>query len=358
MGLRSWFKARLGQAPAAQSTPAASAINLVSGEEPPLQFAAPGRAGIDLTLAAKAWSVSRLEGLFRAAQRQPSPATLQAARQARHCLSSFWLTAPVDQLETLYGGAIGELQRRQLEGLLPQQPLADDEMQWRDALVARLQDPEHKVQRLNLLLALLPYCPPLSFKVENAIANLPAWLLKDYVVYCEPELKAELDGPAGLLQPAAESLLSVDEELVLSERRGEQAMEWFRNEEALSRMQALVNLYGIDPSDHETRVELGVLRRVTAQLWLDVDASQLQTLYQTQVGLLTRSLITSGFGADLVDEADQTARQALARRAGNLAAPGAVNALLAALMFYAPGQVQVADASALPAWLVEELGTL
>lgn len=351
MGLRSWLKARLGQS-GSQQAPASSSINLVSSEEVPAQFAAPERAGIDLTMTPKAWSVARLEGLFRSAERQPTAQTLQAARQARHCLSAFWLTAPVDQLEELYAGALGELQRRQLEGPLPQQPLAGDEQQWRDGLVAYLQDPTYKVQRHNLLLALLPYCPPYSFKVENAIANLPRWLLRDYVVYCEPELKAELDGPAGLLEPAAE------EEFVLSERRGEEAMEWFRNEEALTRMQALVNLYSLDPSDSETLAELAALRRVTAQLWLDVDASQLETLYQTPVGLLTRSLITSGFGSELLSEADQQARQLLAQRAGDLEAPCAVNALLAALLYYAPGQVQVADSSALPEWLVRELNTL
>lgn len=65
-------------------------------------------------------------------------------------------------------------------------------------------------------------------------------------------------------------------------------MAWFRDEEALSRMQALLNLYAMDPADADTLAELAALRRVAAQLWLDVDASQLQMLYGTPVGLLTR----------------------------------------------------------------------
>ena len=333
---------------------AAVAINLVGGDELPLQFAAPECAGIDPAPVQKPWSVSRLEALFRNADRLPSAATLQAARQARHCLSSFWLVAPVDQLEELYRGAIGDLQRRQLEGPLPRQPLAVDEQQWRDALLERLRDEQQSAQHSNLLLAVMPYVPPLSFTVPDAIHCLPRWLLKDYVVYCEPQLKAQLEGPAGLLQPVAEE----PDLFPLSERRGEEAMEWFRNEPALERMQALVNLYGLDPSDGETLTELAALRRVAAQLWLDVDAGQLQALYQTPVGLLTRSLITSGFGAELHDERDQQVRQVLSARVADLKQPGAANALLAVLMFYAPGQVQFADTDGLPLWLVEELRTL
>jgi len=65
-------------------------------------------------------------------------------------------------------------------------------------------------------------------------------------VYCEPELKAQLEGPAGLL-PGTGS----EDSVLLSERRGEEAMAWFRDEEALSRMQALLNLYAMDPRDAE-----------------------------------------------------------------------------------------------------------
>jgi len=135
--LRSWLKARLGLS-ADAGRPGLEPINLV--EEAPLQLELPEQAGIDLTLVQRPWSVARLTAIVRNAQRNPSAATLQAARQARHCLSSFWLVAPVDQLEEFYGGAIGTVQRRLLEGLLPQQPLAADERQWRDQLASRLSD--------------------------------------------------------------------------------------------------------------------------------------------------------------------------------------------------------------------------
>ena len=351
MGLRRWLKARLGLSPESGSQEL-EPINLL--EEAPLQIELPDQAGIDLTLVQRPWSVSRLNAIVRDAQRTPSASTLQAARQARHCLSSFWLVAPVDQLEELYAGAIGTLQRRLLEGPLPLQPLARDEQHWRDQLAARLTDTAQAAQQRNLLLALMPYFPPHSLTVADPIANLPRWLLKDYVVYCEPELKPQLEGPAGLLQ-AAEAATSNNAFAPLSDRRGEDAMAWFRDEEALQRMQALLHLYGMDPEDAETVEELAALRLVAAQLWLDVHPSQVETLYGTPVGLLTRSLITAGFGREVVNDDDLRARQLLAPRVEDLRQPDAVNALLAVLMFYPPNKIEFEDASALPAWLQEEL---
>lgn len=356
--LRRWLKARLGLSSTPGQEPAPQVIDLL--EESPVQLEAPALAGINPEVLQKPWSVSRLTGIFRNLQRMPTPATVQAGRQARHCLSSFWLTAPVDQLETLYAGAIGDLQRQQLEGPLPNQPLAEDEQRWRDGLLARLMEPEQASQRLNLLLAVMPYFAPRNLSVEDPINKLPQWLLRDYVVYCEPELRYQLDGPAGLIGPAEQAQAEEAEDApdALSQRRGEEAMAWFRDEEALNRMQALVNLYSLDPEEPETLEELGVLRRVIAQLWLDVEPNQLQTLYGTPVGLMTRSLITAGFGKELLNEVDQFAREMLARRVADLTQPDALNALLAVLMFYPAGQIEVAASAGIPTWLLQELRSL
>lgn len=358
--LRRWLKARLGLLPTAESP---AAINLV--DEPAPAIPAPPLAGIGSVSVPTPWSVARLETLFQEARRSPSPTSLQAARLARHCLSRFWLAAPVDALEGLYGSAIGALQRRQLEGPLPKQPLAADERQWRDALVSRLTDPEQRAQRLNLLLAAMPYFPPQSLEVADPLETLPRWLLQDYVVYCQPELKVSLTGPAALLEPAelqaelVETASGGDEPLEpLTERRGEEAMAWFRDEEALSRLQALVNLYALEPGDTATCEELAVVRRVVAQLWLDVDPGQLETLYQTPVGLATRSLITCGFGRELTSPLDARAKALLAPRVADLQQPGALNALLAVLMFYPPGAIEVVDTAGMPAWLEQELRSL
>jgi hypothetical protein len=359
--VRRWLRARLGLGAASELNAAINPINLV--DEPAPAIPAPPLAGIGAFRPATPWSLARLGSLLHEARRMPTAASLQAARLARHCLSQFWLGAPVDALEDLYAGPIGALQRRQLEGPLPQQPLAADEVQWRDALVAAIADPQQRAQRLNLLLAVMPYFPPQRLAVADALQILPRWLLRDYVVYCEPELKHALEGPAALLQPADDRTSVTPAPLAaslepLTERRGEEAMAWFRDEEALSRLQALVNLYALDPEDGATCEELAVVRRVVAQLWLDVEPEQLEALYATSVGLVTRSLITCGFGRELNTPLDVKARDMLTPRVGNLLQPGALNALLALLMFYPQGDIEVVDAAGMPAWLERELRTL
>lgn len=65
-----------------------------------------------------------------------------------------------------------------------------------------------------------------------------------------------------------------------------------------------------------------------------------------------------GFGQELVDASDQQARQRLAPLVEDLRAPGAINALLAALLYYPLASIEIEDGNALPAWLLEELRSL
>ena len=51
------------------------------------------------------WSAMRLGGIFEDLTQNPGYTALMEARLARQCLSQFWLSAPVDQLEVLYRSA-------------------------------------------------------------------------------------------------------------------------------------------------------------------------------------------------------------------------------------------------------------
>ncbi len=300
--------------------------------------------------------MARLAAIFRDAQRHPTADSLQQARHARHCLSSFWLTAPVDQLESLYEGSLGELQRSLLAGPLPQQALAADEILWRDQLAQQLQHQSEAPERVNVLLALLPYYSPMGLRVEEPLEQVPDWLLRDYASYCDPELKARLQQPAGYLNP---SMTTAGPMPVLSERRGQEAMAWFEQPEAVNRMAALINLYSLDPADQPTRAELAGLRSTIAQLWLDVSPEQLEQLYRTAVGTVFRSLIVSGFSGDLVDEQDAQARRALAAQVEDLSQPQAINSLLAALLYFPAGKVSLeAGQEFIPGWLQQELAQM
>ena len=353
------MKQRIGGVATPQSVP----LNLLS--DTAVVIRPPDKAGIDCSGAVRPWSVSRLEAILRESVLHPSQLTFQAARQARHCLSCFWLVAPTDHLDELYSGAIGDLQRLLLDGPLVRQDLAADEQRWRDQLRTQLAEPDHKPRQHNLLLALIPFTKPGQMSLDNPLESLPDWMLQDYAGYCQPDLQDSLEQPVALLEPADESSLesSEDSEDALSGQpfasiRGEEAMAWFRDQDALTRMTTLINAYGMDPEDAETLQELSGLRSVVAQLWLDVEEGQMQTLYETPVGLVTRSLITCGFGQELIDQDDLRARRELVARAEELDHPEGQAALLAAHLFLPAGAIRVETPDVLPTWLARELETL
>ena len=365
MGMRRWWQQRFGSAAGAEAT----RINLLT--EAAVQLEPPSRAGIDLSGAVRPWSVQRLAALVNEATVHPSATTLQAARQARHCLSCFWLAAPTDELDNFYAGAVGDLQRQLLASPLVQQDLAVDELAWRDRLKAQLRDDANGPRQHNLLLALIPYTAPQSMTLERPFQILQDWLLPDYVAYCQPELADQLRQPKALLEPADEGDLEREIEDLeegdagdrpdlepFSATRGEEAMAWFNDPDTVQRMRSLINSYSLNPEDADTLQELSGLRAVVAQLWLDVDADQLQSLFETPVGLVTRSLITSGFGQELLDDDDRRAREELVDAGSDIADPECHGALLAAFLFFPAGAVTVESTALLPGWLANELESL
>lgn len=356
-GVRSWLRSRLRGG-------GAQPVNLIDRPVPMVQ--PPARLAINTKLNLRPWSVARLAAIFQDAAHLPTAESLIHARHARHCLSSFWLGAPVDVLEELYGGVMGELQRNLLAGPLPAQPLAADEQEWRDQLSRQLQAQFNAPERVNLLLALMAYYPPLAMRFENPLELVPEWLLRDYADHCEPALKERLQPPVRYLQaarpePSAADRADADPSalLPLSERRGQEAMALFEQADVVNRMAALINLYGLDPADEPTRAELAGLRDTIAQLWLDVSPEQLEQLYATPVGTVTRSLIVSGFTGELVQEQDAMTRQLLAREVEDLSQPRAINHLLAALLYFPAGKVSfVGGKSFIPGWLQDELARM
>ena len=345
MGLRSWILQRFGLTQTSVDLLAPQALTITT----------PKRAGLASMAIPRPWSVARLQALFMAMEDQPSVSSDLAARIARHQLSRFWLASPVDQLDKLYGGPFGDLQRLQLSGALVHQDLAVDEKQWRDQLLNRLEDPACAAERINLLLALMPYTRPRKLSVTDPLKTLPDWLLNDYCVYCEPDLVA----PVGLLEPADQHNAEVEIALEpISERRGEAAMAWFRDADALATMQELIAAYAADPTNPSTCQELAVLRRVLAQLWLDVEPVQLETLFDTPVGEVTQSLINSGFGKVLLDDNDAQIRAQLGDLEIDFAQAEAPGIVLATLLFHPLENVGMQFSEDMPVWFLDMIKKL
>ena len=340
----------------------------------------PDDIGINLAPEPMAWTVSRLERIVRRANAQSGDEQfLLEARHARHCLSRFWLGAPIDQLETLYAGAIGQVYRMLLMGVLPSQPLANDEQIWQQALADRLVKNFKAPERINLLLAAMPYCQRDQMRISEPAEHLPGWLLADYASCFDDDLARQLSQPIGLLDQGIEPLpVPAERAMVqpephaaeapprpsapvplLSETLGQEGFGLFQTPEFVERMAGLINLHTIDRDDPEVRAELGSLRRLIGQLWLDVADEQLEDLYCSPMGGVFRSLLASDFGSAPLQPEESQLRGSLTELAQDQSHPMNSQALLAVMMFYAQGTMELgAGKNDLPPWLQRDFGTL
>ncbi len=337
---------------------------------------------VELPMEITAWSVRRLQTIFTQLDQTPNQQTVQDAQAARSCFTRFWLSAPVDYLEMLYAGPIGQAYKLMLRGVLPALPLREKDERWKAGLTQRLLTAFGHHETTNLLLAVMPYYDLNAMKVADPLRQIPEWLLGDYAERCDPQLLQKLrrrqpggngagnTGAPALLAPAGSSgerplIPSTEAEAdggplpLFSEKRGEACLPLIQDNEFLGRMSGLINLYAIDPSDAELKRELAVLRRQVAQIWLDVDPDQLQTLYRAPFGQLTQNLIGSGFSRETMPPEEDAARRRLGTIVGAMRHPRSLNALMAALLYYPAGKVNLSAAdSLLPDWLLQELTTL
>ena len=343
MSFPSWVRQKFG---GLRRDVASNGVDLVGTGDPLITV--PKRVGLVISKQVQPWSITRLNHLFSDAATHPSAASFLAARIARHRLSSFWMSAPVDSLQDLYEGNIGALQQLLLRGPLVRHDLADDEKTWAEHLRSLLNQAEFQSEQINILLALIPYTRPGELSIHEPADSLPEWLLNDYIQYCQPDLDSENLRPAKLLEPSRDMQ-------PLSERRGDSAMQWLRDEETLLKMLSLLDHYKQNSISDDGVAELAEFRAVLAQLWLDVEPTQLQTLFHTPVGDVTKAMIKAGIGRKLVFQQDQMARERLAVQARDFSQPNASGVIMAMLMFYPPDRVGFKSTNGLPEWFVDVL---
>lgn len=336
---------------------------LVTTEHPvtpnPAQAQKSGEAPSSDSLELTPWSIARLARIARELQERPSQEVIQAARAARSCLERFWLAAPVDGLEALFAGSIGDVYRQFLAGVLPALPLDPAEGTRRQQLSQRLAVGLDCNGSINVLLALMLYLDREAMQVSDPLRHLPTWLVPLYAERCEPGLDADCSTTA---RPALPSSMAMDTPLPLPDLApvtGEACMALIGDAEFLGRLNGLVNLYGLEPADPEIRRDLSQGRRQVAQVWLDVETRQLESLYRTPFGQLTDHLVTSGFAREPLSQDERALRQQLVELAADLHQPRALNALMALLLYFPIEQVMLPqDPAVLPVWLLENLQRL
>jgi hypothetical protein len=123
----------------------------------------------------------------------------------------------------------------------------------------------------------------------------------------------------------------------------------------LNRLLGSVNLYMIDPTDRAICTELRQLRRRFSDHWLTIDESNLETVYQSDLGRGFKLLLNSGFQKEPLDSEDDAYKQALTQVAVGLTAPKAINAMMLAMLYFPTDKLRVQQAEQrLPAWLLPD----
>ncbi|MEG4278967.1 FkbM family methyltransferase [Microcoleus sp. MON1_C1] len=116
-----------------------------------------------------------------------------------------------------------------------------------------------------------------------------------------------------------------------------------------------INLYQRNSSNISAISELRQIRKQIADFWLNVPAENLETAYRSASGNSYQILLKSGFQRQPMIESEQIFLQQLTQISKGLVHPKAVNALLAAMLYFPPETMRIPDArNRLPHWLIED----
>ncbi|MBD2633886.1 glycosyltransferase family 4 protein [Limnothrix sp. FACHB-881] len=269
-------------------------------------------------------------------------------RLIRQQVGQIWAQTPLEQLESLYKSEFGRRYLALLDSGYQNYPLRPEEESVVQELTGLISQGIDRYPGLNALLAIMMYLPPGKMQVRDAANRLPAWLLPDYQRIFEagqattaplvpsPQPTVPTAAPTAAAPPAVSQPPNLAEDMVF-----------------LNRFLGCSNLYEIDPEDGETVAELRQLRQRVAEFWLTVPPSQLEAVFNSELGRRYGMYLKSGFQREPLTDGERELLVKLAETAARgFEQPGGLNAFLGAMMYYAPGQMQVKDAATrLPGWL-------
>ncbi|HEY9862736.1 MAG TPA: glycosyltransferase [Candidatus Obscuribacterales bacterium] len=255
-------------------------------------------------------------------------AIVNQLRSIRKIMVEHWLKIPPEQLEKMYTTDLGKGYQILLNRGIQWEPLTPEEEQ----LVSQITQQAIGLKQsdsLNHLMVLMLYYPPGKMVVANAETRLPEWLLKEYQRVFE--------------NPSALEKVTVSD---VGKNQPLTPIESFQN-----RLIGCVNLYKIDPANAAIVEELRQIRRQFADFWLGLEATQLESVYQSAVGQTYRTLLYSGFSQETLTTTEQQFIKTLATQMNQgLNQMETIKPLLAVLLYCRPEQLQIQDLSRLPQW--------
>jgi predicted O-linked N-acetylglucosamine transferase (SPINDLY family)/glycosyltransferase involved in cell wall biosynthesis len=120
------------------------------------------------------------------------------------------------------------------------------------------------------------------------------------------------------------------------------------------RLSHTLKLYQTNSSDISAISELRKIRKQIADFWLNLPPENLETNYKSDSGKSYQILLASSFQNQAMMEDEQMFLQQLTQISKGLVHPKAINALLAAMLYFPPGTMRIPDArNRLPHWLID-----
>ena len=265
----------------------------------------------------------------------------------------------MDQLEALWNGGFGGLTQQMVQQLTVETVFSQEQVSLRQALNQRIGD-LGLTQPLahQLVVAAFLLSPPGLLKVADPDRQLPPWLASAYKQMYEKTPSVTTLG--GQVQPQKTPASSLSSALPNPDFGAfpDTLEALVGNRIQLNRLLGLSNLYYIDPEDQEIRNELLQLRSLLAGLIESAPDQDLERIWGTDFGDRYWALVRSGVQKEALSASDQQIKdrainQLNPNAGGGFDRPGAVRALLVAMMFFAPGSMRVeSPEQKLPSWLL------
>ena len=126
----------------------------------------------------------------------------------------------------------------------------------------------------------------------------------------------------------------------------------------LNRLLGLSNLFYIDPEDQEILHELRQVRMSLIEAIERCPEQELQGIWETDLGDRYWSLVRSGIQKEAMTPSEEEKKHMVTEKlnpsvGGGFGTPGAINAILIAMVLFEPGSMRISDAEQkLPAWLL------
>lgn len=286
-----------------------------------------------------------------------------ASSELRDALVKFWLSAPTDQVSTLWLGPVGDATKRLVSRLSEEYKFAPHQVRQRDELGSWFN--EHTLQHplaLQYMIANFLYSPPGLLAINNIDSFFPEWFVSAYTELYQ--LKTTPAIPKSPLPPqttpAGSAYSAIDFGPFPSSLAALSA-----NRVHLNRLLGLANLYYIDPEDKEIAQETLDARHRLATLILAEDESKLEKLWETDLSDRYWALVRSGIQNENLTSDDSRIKDMVTKHltpslgGPGLGSPGSMNAFLVSMLYYLPGSMKVESPhTKLPAWLLQGYETV